>query len=303
MKRFCIHIFTLLASSLGLLYVIQTIIDNNGHNSNQWPYKTFNIALRDGTNADIVIFGDSRAGCHFNTVKMDSILNMSCCNLGLAGYSFDYQFHFVVKPYLRHNSRPKLIVLELSPQDFFDKRNPKFDYSFLPYIWKDEFQYYFDVCNEVSPIYKYLPFKYYGLGIGTLKTLMKPDRTNALYKDCFDPLYSEYSNNFNLLPGWEIENDKSVNSLKNFVMYCDRESIPLILVCSPMHKTDFYDKCDMSNYRNLVQTAAPNVPFLDYSLMFDSDTDYFSDPTHLNCNGSDIFTTIITDDIRKIVDF
>ena len=67
-----------------------------------------------------------------------------------------------------------------------------------------------------------------------------------------------------------------------------------------MHKEDFYDKCQMTKFWQLIDSLAPNVPKLDYSLMFGGDTTYFAESTHLNLLGAEVFTTKLAHDIDSI---
>lgn len=87
---------------------------------------------------------------------------------------------------------------------------------------------------------------------------------------------------------------------EDFIKLCEEQSIPLLLVCSPMHKKDFYDKCKMLEFWKQIDSLAPNVPKLDYSLMFGSDTAYFIESTHLNSIGSMIFTHQLAHDIDSL---
>jgi hypothetical protein len=98
-----------------------------------------------------------------------------------------------------------------------------------------------------------------------------------------------------------LEHDSAIiYYFTEFVDICKAKEIPLLFVCSPMHREDFYDKCRMDEFWQLIDSLAPNVPILDYSLMFGSDTTYFAESTHLNLVGAELFTTKLAHDIDSI---
>lgn len=305
MKKFIFEVFCIIAAALIPLYILQYYLDNNAQKSKKPPYSSFTYIYNDTLNADVVIFGNSRAQCHYNGLIMDSILSCECYNLGLSGYSFDYNYNLQISPYLDKNNPPHLLIIEVCPQAFFRHWNDNFRKEFLPFINNPYFQFYIDICEEVSWKDKFLPTKYYGWGIDDLQCFYqaKQDITSkyACYKDCFTPhKIGEYNINF---PDtlYDLEkNDTIINYFSACINRCEQEDIQLLLVCSPMHKSDFYDKCRMIEFWQMIDSLAPNIPKLDYSLMFGSDTTYFAESTHLNLLGAEVFTTKLAHDIDSI---
>ena len=96
------------------------------------------------------------------------------------------------------------------------------------------------------------------------------------------------------------KNDTIINYFSDCINRCEQENIQLLLVCSPMHKSDFYDKRRMTEFWQLIDSLAPNISKLDYSLIFGSDTTYFAESTHLNLLGAEIFTTKLAHDIDSL---
>lgn len=255
-------------------------------------------------NADVVVFGNSRAACHYNTFIMDSLLHYDCYNFGFAGYSFDYIYNLQILPYLDKNISPRLLILEIGPQAFLKHYNDHFQNEFLPFIQSYYFDFYIRICDEVDVWDKYLPTKYYGMSIKeTIRLLydMKLDTNYLYHKDCFRQYKKgEYRMNFSHAI-YELESDSSIiNQLNTFIQICTKQNIPLLFVCSPMHKVDFYDKCQMDEFWDLMDSIAPNIPKLDYSLMFGSDITYFAESTHMNLLGVELFTTKLAHDIDSL---
>ena len=304
MKKFIFQIVTVFTIVLIPLCFVEHKIDRLAQNSYTPPYSSFNYIYNDTINADIVVFGNSRAQCHYYGDLMDTLLGLNSYNFGLSGYSFDYQYNLQILPYIEKNKKPKLLILEVGPQAFFRAWNEHFRKEFLPFINTSYFQFYVDICKEISWHEKLLPIKYYGFGLERLRALTRSTEGNSKYddyKDCFTPHdIGKYNINF---PDtlYDLERDKIIiGYFRDFVTKCEKENIPLLLVCSPMHKKDFYDKCKMNDFWNLIDSLAPNIPKLDYSLMFDSDTTYFAESTHMNLLGAKLFTTQFSHDIDSI---
>ena len=119
----------------------------------------------------------------------------------------------------------------------------------------------------------------------------KINLSSISYKDCYSPgPTGVYYKNF-LDTIYDLESDEEIISyFKEFLQLCNKKEIQLMLVCSPMHKKDFYDKCKMDAFWSQIDSLAPDITKLDFSLMFDSDTTYFAESTHLNWLGAEMFT-------------
>ncbi len=301
MKRFLIETICVGGIVLILLYAIQFGIDKKArHTYSTLPYRTLNM-VRDShaIDADIVVFGNSRARCHYHSELMDSILCCNSYNLGMAGYPFDYIYNFIIVPYLEHNINPKLCIIEVCPQAFLDYWNPKYATRFLPYITDQYGKFYIDLCDEISILDLVLPIKYYG----TTQALgeMQICKGTLEYKDAFRTMSAgSYHVNFPKQFYKVEQNETIMQCFKNFVSECKARTIPLLFVCSPMHKNDFYGYCEMDKFWALIDSLAPDIPILDYSLMFGSDTTYFGESTHMNIIGADSFSIKLAHDIDSI---
>ena len=113
MKKFLLRVTFVVVVILSIFYIFQYLIDNKAKNNmNSFPYRTLNMVRKSHLiDADVVIFGNSRAQNHYNTAIMDSILSCNCFNLGLAGRSFDYIYNMVILPYFDNNELPKLVIV------------------------------------------------------------------------------------------------------------------------------------------------------------------------------------------------
>lgn len=302
MKKFLIDMFIIAILFLGSLYVLQFMVDIKAKNNYlDGRYRTLNTALYNEINADVVFFGNSRAQCHFDTKVMDSILNVKCYNMGLSGFPFDIQYHLVIRPYLQNNIAPKLIVYEISPQACLDYWNPIYQYHFLPYINNRYYDYYIEICDEISVVDRYLPFKYRGRSVKSFYNALSEITRNYEGEDCFTPIFKAgYSINF--IQGiYMLENNPLIiNQLKEFVEECNENNIKLLFVTSPMHEDDFYNHCHTDEFLAMVDTISNWANRLNYSLMFGSDTTFFAESTHLNAYGAKVFSIKLAHDIDSL---
>ncbi|MDY2943793.1 MAG: hypothetical protein SOT07_08900 [Paludibacteraceae bacterium] len=303
MKKFILRVTIVVVLILFIFYFFQYLIDNRAKNvMDIFPYRTLNMVRKPHMiDADVVIFGNSRAQNHYNTAVMDSILRRNCFNLGLAGRSFDYIYNLVILPYFDNNKLPKLVIVEVCPQAFFAHWNPNYVTQYLPYIGEKYSRFYVNLCDEISPVDRYLPTKYFGLKQALTELSLDNTKHVAKHKDSAGFCrVGTYKVNF---PDtiYSIERDAQIlQYFQQFVSICQDKDVKLLFVCSPMHQKDFYEHCEMEKFWLLIDSIAPNVPTMDYSLMFGSDTIYFFESTHLNKYGADIFSRQVSLDIDSL---
>jgi len=301
MKKFLFDILLIGILFLGPLYVLQALVDVRARrNYLNGQYRTLNTALKKKVDADVVIFGNSRTQCHFDTQVMDSVLSVKCFNMGLSGFPFDIQYHLVMKPYLQNNIQPKLIVYEISPQACLEHWNPIYQYSFMPFINSKYYDYYIGICDEISKVDRYLPFKYRGRGFKSVYQELTDSFGYDDGKDFYTPISRNgYTKNFVEDSVYSIErNPQIVSQFQEFIKECQDKNIDLLFVTTPMHETDFYNHCHTEEFLSMVDTISHWTNRLNYSLMFHSDTTYFVESTHLNAFGAKVFSKQCAEDIK-----
>ena len=239
--------------------------------------------LFDRCNADVLVFGSSRAYRHYNPLIIKDSLGLSCYNCGESGMGFIHNyaiFHEMTSRY-----KPKLVIYDINPPiDIINDHKDKHMYlkGLKPYHDKegvkavlnavDKFERYktlsnlycynsdFDIDNERSYC-------------GYIPTNKKFDKTKVrigerLIEREMDMLKLYFANLF-------------VNEAVD-------KNIHIILCISPRwYGLDKY-------YVEKVQTICKqhNIPFFDYSnnSKYVHNNDYFSDGLHMNGLGADEFT-------------
>jgi len=102
-------------------------------------------------------------------------------------------------------------------------------------------------------------------------------------------------------------NSSSLLSLDNIVNICKNKSVQVILVTTPTIKT-YQSNLDSSQFNamyEMVKTITnkyDNVHYINYSDYYlCSDSSYFTNSTHLNEKGAEIFTLKLKQDIKELI--
>ena len=265
------------------------------------PYSSVNFANNSkNIDADLIVIGNSRAECSYNDSILSAMTGLKCVNLGWAGYPFDYQYNVMFKTYIKQNKKPKYIMVEVAPWAFFDYVNPIYIIELLPYINQPEFQFYVELCPELSWIDKSLFVKYAG-------KLNKVRKELVLFKS---PIHkTEKVNkrkwNSNYITGsCRLECDSAIIRVFNtFIDECLGNDIQLILICSPIHLKDGASHFDMDGFWKIINSSIKNkdIKILDYENLYGNDTSYFQDPMHLDDGyARDCFTKKVAHDLDSL---
>lgn len=259
--------------------------------------------------SDIVIYGSSRAWCHFDPAIIEKKMNKRAYNLGLDGHNFwlQYMRH---QELLKYNIKPKEIILSLDASSLH-KRVDLFNYQqFLPYLlWNHTLFNKLDSYTGLSLIDCNIPLVRYFADWRVLDALIRiglniddnPRRVKGymgrerIWNDDFKKAKSS-------IGSYEIVLDSSsVRLFENFIIECQNNEIKLVLVYSPeyIEGQSFVKnrKAIMELYNFFAQKY--NLVFLDYSNAdICKQRKYFYNSQHLNNDGSKIFTNMMIKDLK-----
>ena len=160
-----------------------------------------------------------------------------------------------------------------------------------------------EICDEISEIDRYLPFKYRGRKFHSFYQELTGPFGPDQGKDSFTPFpMNGYKKNF--MEGqdsvYAIErNPQIVSQLREFVKACKKKNVELLFVTTPMHEEDFYNHCHTEEFLSMVDTISNWTNRFNYSLMFHSDTTFFAEPTHLNALGAKVFSKKFAEDVKS----
>ena len=262
------------------------------------PYAKVNeVTKMKDINADLLILGNCRAAGGYDDTLMTSLSGLRCLNLGWGGSSFDYSYHIMYKTYLRHNKKPRYIIVDMSLWAFLDHETAVYTIQMLPYINRPEFQFYIDMCPQLSNADKLLFVRYMGTMVKVVEEihrLNRPEPPKEIPSSWQEDYYGE--------PQPLRCNKAIVQLFDKFLDECLSDGIQVILVSSPMHVKDGLNYFDTKTFWNIVTecVSGTGFPIISYAEYFDSDTTYFSDPTRLNGQGREVFTSKLIHDLDSV---
>lgn len=315
MKKFIIQIFVFCFPIALLAPFADRFISQQLKKSNAFAHKelpVWNAIFEGNVDADIVIYGSSRAWVHFNPEMISNQLHMSAYNLGVDGHYFSLQ-------YLRHqlllksNHPPKLIIHSL---DAFTLQKRKDLYNaeqFLPFMLDDQeikkaiINYEgFDALAYAVPMVRYY---------GNLKAItcsfqmwLNPQQNKVEKIRGYQGQERIWNNEFDAakktMDKYVVQLDPAtVQLFEKYIQECKSRNIKIIFVYSPEY---IEGQAFISNrqvvialYRRLSDQY--EMPFYDFSN--DSicmNKKYFYNAMHLNKTGSTLFTQKVIEELKCI---
>lgn len=258
----------------------------------------------DSAKEDILIFGSSRAQHHFVSRVINKNTGLSCYNCGFGGEGL--VFSLIQLNECLKRTIPKLIVLEVSPNILIDPETQQKLKILMPFHKRDPLIFNALTNDEMLEKVKLLSSIYpYNSTIASLITGQYKKNLDTLKG--FNPLIGiidtiglikEINASF---PTSSIPY-KNLQVLKQFIALCNNHNIKIAIVVSPLYQTNT-NLDEMIKEIELTCLEFKNIYFLDYS-KFDSiylHISYFKDNLHLNYEGAQIFSEVISKRFKEII--
>ena len=252
------------------------------------------------TNADILIFGSSRANHHYDTKMLENRLKMSCYNVGRDGTGIFY--HTAILKGILKRYTPKIIILDLRRWEF-EKENLSYDRIalLLPYYKSHpemqpivELKSKYEKYKLLSGIY---PFNssMFSILVGNLK------RNGTTEIKGYLPVTETLT--VAPTPVKIGDNDKIIDTTQvatyeTFIKDCIKAGVELHIFCSPYFSGS--DEQDLSIEFEKKIAEKYNISYHDFSNepSFLNKLPLFADYSHLNKEGAQLFTNIIIDSVQ-----
>ncbi len=253
------------------------------------------------TNEDVMVFGSSRANHHYVTTLLEDSLQATAYNAGIDGQGILFQYSLLKAMQSRY--QPKIIILDLNP-DGLEEASIYYDrlYVLLPYYKK--FKEIQPIVNVRSP-YEYLKtmstlyrYNYFILPILYNNILNKTDKEDI---KGYEPLYK----NINIA---KLKNEQKktlpldsikVSNFKSFIQDANRNNCKVFVYISPIFKIN-----EPTPTIEIVKEICnkEGVYFRDYSShpLFKESTRYFHDFNHLNNSGAEVYSRIVSSEIKGL---
>ena len=317
MKKFLIRVISFLLPLVLLIIALdiwfsKSLVENSSLNFAMDECSVWNDVLEGKINADILIYGSSRAWVHFNSVMMEQELNCPTYNLGIDGLNFKLQ-HLRHLLYIKHNLPPKGIIVSV---DFMtiQKQTELYNYQqFLPFmLWNKEME------NNLSPydlFHKtefYIPFfRYINERNITKKVFTQSLQNKSVTGEKRQSGFLGRDKSWNLdltkaktnATHIKIEIDEQVvKLLDDFLGLCSKQNIRVLLVYAPLYVEG---KSYIKNHNDIVdifQELAKKyrLHFLDYTEdEICMNKSLFYNSAHLNEKGANLFTKKFIQDLKS----
>jgi hypothetical protein len=254
------------------------------------------------TEAEILIFGSSRANHHYNPAIFEKRLNLSFYNVGRDGnYIF---YHLAVLRGVLKRYSPRIVILDFVSGEF-KKNRISYDRlsTLLPYYKKHpEMQSIINLKSKyeklkmLSNIYPYNS-SIFTIAIGNTEF----NKNRSLDFKGYIPLTKTW--NGPILIGndsykYNIDSIK-IKAFESFIQDCSNSKAKLYIVCSPYLINSTGTDYSLELARKISKKF--NIEFFDFSHhpKFITNPKLFADVFHLNEVGSKIFSNIVIDSINK----
>lgn len=311
MKKFLSKLVITCLSIYLLLISIQFGIDfylkkDNSCNNNTW-YKIYAGKL----NSEIIILGTSRAESHYDTEVICKITGLKAYNLGLSGAHYDL-LKIRWKSYLNHNTKPKILILDLDDGALQNSENIFNKFQYLAYYDTPEYK---SVAEKIDPDYffeKIIPiYKYRGYEMNIFnqiksqkKTSLCPNNINGYVEHDINWIEKDYLNFKRIFSKSKLTAKFDINKyglglsvLRGIIKDCKKNNIKIFFVCSPSYyeSQTYYPENKMRI--NLILKAISRENSIAY-FNFSNDSlcyqkKYFYNSAHMNKKGAVIFSSKI----------
>lgn len=309
-KTLIIFIFPLLIASYG----IDVIISKNLQKSNKYPgnYSTWNAIYNHSIDSDIVIYGSSRATHHIDPKIIEDSVDLKVYNFGVNGHNFWIQYLKHLE-YLKHNRPPKHIFMCLD-YNTLEKIKKLYQLDqFLPYmLWNANIKKYTKSYEGFTILDYYVPaVRYFGREESKIKTIefalkgknLQPYKFKG-YKGLDIGWNDDLARARKEIGSYVVNIDQaSVKLFDKFLMECKNNSIEVTLIFTPVfiEGQKFVSNREVAFDLYKKYSEKYELHFIDYSN--DSiclNRNYFTNSTHLNQRGAEIFTSKLVQDLKEL---
>lgn len=251
-----------------------------------------------GSGDDVLIFGSSRAECHYDPSVISDSLNLSCFNAGNNGRQLYY--NYVQFKLVTDIHSPKIIIFDIFQSYMTDGIHGGIN-GLFPLYYKNDIAK--ETLDKMDATVKYKLLS---------RTYQYTQYTSAFMNDNIaDNNKKGYNSLHRIMDegsvrkpfAWLSTMDTTMLSVDKLLLIddiintCKEKNIELFFVASPMYSTIIDD--DLIYYMEdyLPSKGAIFLNYLSYDKLMDPK--YFQDPSHLNNDGVQIFTSAVISDINK----
>ncbi len=271
-------------------------------------YRCWNEIICRQPDCNVVIMGSSRAWVQYSPKILESACGKTFYNLGLDGSCIDRQIpRYSI--YRQFNKKPAAIIQNL---DLFmlNKTNGYEREQFFPYLRSKIFQEYvknedFSFCEKWIPCYRYFG---YGSDVWYGISGKENEGNESKFYNGYSGIEREWSENdfqkFRKMEKNHVKIDPEMRDrFENYIRQASEENIKIIFVYAPFYIDAVIKTENLDEIRNTFSEISEkyNVPVLDYTYHpISHDRKYFYNAMHLNRQGAELFSEILSQDLIKL---
>jgi len=315
MKRFIFRCILFILPIVLLAYTTDIFLSKNLKKINGYKegeFSVWNDLYNGKINADIVIYGSSRAWLHIDPTMMEDSLHISTYNLGINSHNFWLE-NFRHTLLLQYNTKPRLIIHSLGMATVEKRKDLYNSDQFLPYMLFNK-----EMEQTIISYQGYIPadfdvplLRYYGKRdaiFSAVKYALHPSNNPVKRIKGYEGVddlswHNDLEKAKKKMPYYLVKIDSAtVNLFEKYLMDCKAQNIKVLLLFSP----EFIDGQRFTKNRQDVidiyktLSAKYNVPFYDYSNdSMSYQRKYFFNAEHLNKLGATLFTKRLIDTLKK----
>ena len=308
MGKFITKLLIILSTIFFLMVIADNYISKTLKRIHNHPgeIEVWNDIYNKNIDADIAIYGSSRAWVHINPTILEDSLNIKAYNFGIDGHNFWLQY-LRNKEYLKYNKHPKIIIVAVDVFSLVKREDLYESRQFLPYmLWNNDIKKFTSSYNGFSFEDYYFPLlRYYG---SLREVNFNSNNTNKeLYRyKGYKGIDKEWNTDLAIaklkMNQYTIDIDSSsIKLFEQFLLECKSDKITVLLVYTPEHidgQRFVKNRNEIINIFNDFSNKY-NLLFLDYSNdEICKKKDYFYNASHLNKKGSELFTSKLSYDIK-----
>ncbi len=245
-------------------------------------------------NDDLLVFGSSRATHHYVPSIISDSLHMTCFNCGRDGMGI--LFHYGRWQMIRQHHKPKIILYDLTQNDYAQTDDKKYINELKPYCSVENMSALFDDIDKMEK-FKLLSHLYQN-NSQFFEIFFGQYMTNKMDRG-YEPHYGTISKNHLLK-----DKDYTICSLKLkylelFIQQAKADGVKLAFFISPYYIKDF------SKYPPEVTALLDKygIKYFDDSNIdgITSNGSLFTITKHLNHKGAEAYTRYIIPQIREVM--
>ena len=295
LKRLCILLLLVIVADILLGKLLEHFYFNM--KSGQTARITYAITK---AKEELIIFGSSRANHNYVPGILEDSMGLSAYNAGIDGQGIPY--HYSVFKSIRQRSIPKMIILDINA-DEFEKSGFGYDrlYVLLPYYYSHKeiqpivnLRSKYEPIKSLSSLYRYNSFI---LPVVLNNAMSRADNSVKGYV----PLYNNLKlpvTPLKLEGGGELDTVK-INLFRSFIKEAMSSNCKVFVFVSPVYMDHSLVTPTITTAENICKEEA--VSFMNHSevSLLKGHPEYFQDMVHLNNAGAEIYTRIISSEIKN----